>query len=86
MKMPVVFFLKKGGEEETLAVIDTLVIEPDLQRFMVTWRVNRPLMKDIFEVPQVLVGNTGKERWRQSMEDVFPKSSDTFPIKLSDEV
>jgi len=82
IKMPVVFFLKKGGKEETSAVIDTLVIEPDLQRFMVTWRVNRPLRKDIFEVTQVLVGNTGKERWRQSMEDVFPKSSDTFPHQV----
>lgn len=62
--MLVVFFPMKGPKEETLAVIDTLVIEPDLRRFTLTWRVNRPLKKNMFEVTQVLVGKKSRAWWR----------------------
>lgn len=75
IKIPVVFYLKKGGKEEALAVIDTLVIEPDLQRFTVTWRVTRPLRKNIFEVSQISVARKGKERRRQYKKDVCSKHS-----------
>jgi hypothetical protein len=73
LEMPVGFFRKKGEKEEIQAVIDTLVIEPDLRRFTITWRANRPLRRNIFEVIQVLVGNRGKEAWRESEEVVFSK-------------
>ena len=78
------FFFKKGGKEEKQAVADTLVIEPDLQRFTITWRVNLPLRKSIFEVIKVLAKNTGEDRWRQSMEDVFSTSSAKASTKSSD--
>jgi len=83
-EIPVTFFLKKGGKEQKQAVADTLVLEPDLQRFTISWRANLPLRKSIFEVIKVLAGNTGKERWRQSMEDVFSTSSAKASTKLSD--
>ncbi len=75
IKIPVVFYLKKGGKEEALAVIDTLVIEPDLQRFSVTWRVTRPLRKNIFEVSQISVARKAKERRQQYKKDVSSKHS-----------
>ncbi|PKM36969.1 MAG: DUF2169 domain-containing protein [Gammaproteobacteria bacterium HGW-Gammaproteobacteria-10] len=62
--MPVVFFPKKGGKEESRAVIDTLIVEPDSGRFTITWRIARPLKKSMFEVSQVLVGEMSRAWWR----------------------
>ena len=62
--VPVVFFLKKGGHETTKAVADTLVLEPDNKRFMITWRARLPLKKNMFEVAQVLVGQKPRGWWR----------------------
>jgi hypothetical protein len=57
LSLSVIFFLKNYEEEEKQAVVDTVIIEPDLRRFMITWRVNRPLKKNLFEVVQVLVSS-----------------------------
>ncbi|WP_319577113.1 DUF2169 domain-containing protein [uncultured Desulfobacter sp.] len=62
--VPIVFFLKKGGHHETQAAADTLVLEPDLGRFTITWRASLPLKRDMFEVPQVLVGKKSRAWWR----------------------
>jgi len=64
IEVPVVFFRKKGEREETHAVADTLVIEPDLNRFSITWRASIPLKKNMFEIPQVLVGKMSRAWWR----------------------
>ena len=64
LEMPVVFFLKTYEKEETRAVADTLVIEPDARRFVVCWRASRPLKRNIFEVVQVLVGTMPRAWWR----------------------
>ena len=82
IEVPVVFFPKKGRKEETLAVIDTLIMEPDLRRFTLTWRINRPLRRNIFEVTQILVGNPSKERWQQYEEVVFPRPSVMSPHQV----
>jgi hypothetical protein len=65
--IPVVFFLKKGEKKETAAVIDTVVIEPDLDRFMLTWRSALPLRKNIFDVIQVVAGNMPRG-WYRALE------------------
>lgn len=62
--IPVVFFRKKGEKHETQAVIDTIIFEPNNGLFTVTWRANLPLKKNIFEIPQILVGNMSKGWWR----------------------
>lgn len=62
--MPVVFFRKKGDRHETEALLDTIVIEPDKRLFSITWRVCLPLKKNIFEIPQVLVGKKSRAWWR----------------------
>jgi len=68
------FFMKSGEEKETRAVIDTVVIEPDLRRFMVSWRASLPLKKNMFEVVQVVVGPNPEDKYkgRDPNEPLFP--------------
>lgn len=44
---------RTGERTEIPAPIDTLLIEPDLERVQVSWRVAHPLRKNLFEVAQV---------------------------------
>ena len=69
---PVHVFPKKGEREDLKAALDTLVLEPDLDRLTMTWRVSRPLKKNMFEIAQVLVGKKGEEWWQQREEVAFP--------------
>lgn len=62
--MPVAFFLKKGKTHKTHGVADTLVLEPDIGRFTITWRASMPLKKNMFEVIQVLTGEMPEDWWR----------------------
>ena len=64
VNMPVVFYPRHGENQETLAVVDTIVIEPDLQRFTMTWRAHIPLLKNMFEIEQILVGEMPKSWYR----------------------
>jgi hypothetical protein len=62
--VPVVFFRQDGERVDASAVIDTLYIEPDDERFVLTWRTHIPLKRNIFEVPQVVVGKMSRAWWR----------------------
>lgn len=62
--MPVAFFLKKGKTHKTHGVADTLVLEPDIGRFTITWRASISLKKNMFEVTQVLTGKMPEDWWR----------------------
>jgi hypothetical protein len=73
---PIHFFPRRGEREDGSLVLDTIIIEPDEARFTLTWRANRPLRKDVFEVAQVMVGRPSKEWWAQ-------RESLGFPIFLS---
>jgi hypothetical protein len=64
INVPVVFFKKKGERFETQAVIDTIVLEPEQGIFTLTWRTQIDLRKNIFEIPQVLVGKKSRAWWR----------------------
>jgi hypothetical protein len=68
---PVHIFPKRGPREDLTAHVDTIVIEPDLERVTMTWRVARPLKRNMFELAQVLVGRKGKEWW-QERDGTFP--------------
>jgi hypothetical protein len=69
---PVHVFPRKGEREDLHASLDTIVLEPDQERFTMTWRVARPLRRDMFELAQVLVGRKGREWWQQREEMAFP--------------
>jgi hypothetical protein len=58
------FFMKNGEEKEARAVIDTVVIEPDQGRLMLSWRTSLPLKKNMFEVVQVVVGPNPKDKYQ----------------------
>ena len=69
---PVHVFPKRGEREDLKATLDTIVIEPDLERLTLTWRVARPLRKSMHEIAQVLVGKKGRDWWQQREEVAFP--------------
>jgi hypothetical protein len=69
---PIHFFPRKGAREDKTLTLDTLAIEPDLQQFTLTWRANRPLTRNIFEVAQVMVGKRSKEWWADREKPGFP--------------
>lgn len=77
---PVWIFPKQGGKEEYKATLDTVVIEPDDERYSMTWRVCRPLRKNMFEIAQVLVGRKGEDWWKQREEIAFYVSPDLMGI------
>lgn len=69
---PVHVFPRRGERENLTAMLDTIVFEPDQERFTMSWRVARPLKKNMFEIAQVLVGKKGREWWQQREELAFP--------------
>ena len=69
---PVHIFPRNGEREDYTALLDTIVIEPDLERVTMTWRVGRPLRKNPFEIERVLVGRKGNDWWQRQSEMVFP--------------
>ncbi|GAA0404378.1 DUF2169 domain-containing protein [Cocleimonas flava] len=64
LDIPIIFFQKKGDDIIKQAVIDTIIFEPDFNLFTITWRTNIELRKNIFEIPQILVGRQTKAWWR----------------------
>jgi hypothetical protein len=76
---PVWIFPKKGAREEFTAQVDTILIEPSAGRVMLTWRVTRPLRRNLFEIAQVLVGKKGAQWWERRARLTSPFGSATVP-------
>lgn len=64
INVPVVYFRRDSDDVHTQAVADTLMLEPDKGTFSILWRSSELLKKNIFEIPQVLVGSKSKAWWR----------------------
>jgi hypothetical protein len=62
--VPVAFVLRKGGRREAKAIVDTVVIEPDANRFTMVWRSGLPIKRNIFEVTRIIVGHRSRAWWR----------------------
>lgn len=62
--MPVSYFRTGGKHEDTRALLDTLVFQPDKGFFTMTWRATLPLRKNIFEIPETVVGAMPRGWWR----------------------
>jgi hypothetical protein len=54
--MPIEFTRRDGSRTELPAVMDTIVIEPDANRFTCVWRTRLPLKRNIFEVLGIVAG------------------------------
>lgn len=63
-EIPVVFIRRGDQREEKQAIIDTITIEPDESRLTVCWRTHTELRRNIFEVPQAVVGKASRGWWR----------------------
>lgn len=55
-RMPVIVCPHRGRDATLRANIDTVVLEPDLQRFTLTWRANLPMPRSLFDVKEVVIG------------------------------
>ena len=64
VEVPILFFKKKGDKHKAQGTIDTIVFDADKSLFTMTWRATLPLKKNIFEIPQVLVGKKSRAWWR----------------------
>jgi hypothetical protein len=62
--VPITFYRKNGEEIEQAAVNDTIIIEPDLGRFILVWRTAIPLKKNMFEVSQAVAGRMTRAWYR----------------------
>lgn len=63
-EVPITVFLRDGDPVDLQPVIDTVVIEPDHDRLMLTWRASYPLRRNIFEIEQVVVGRMSAAWYR----------------------
>lgn len=72
--MPVLFIPHQGQDQLVEAVIDTLLIEPDQKRFMLTWRALFPLRRNMFEIRQVIAGEMPYEWYAQRRAEAKGKT------------
>lgn len=62
--VPVEFSRVDGTSDTVDAVLDTLLLEPDKNRFMLCWRASVPLRKNLFEIPAGIVGRMPRGWYR----------------------
>lgn len=76
--MRVEFTDQRCARSERVATLDTIVIEPDAGRLLMTWRASLPLKRSIFEVAQVVVGrmSPGWYRARETGKTYLTRSGD----------
>ena len=60
VEVPLTYFQRERDPIEAAPVIDTILFEPDLGRFSMLWRHCLPLKRDVFEIPQILVGRMSR--------------------------
>ena len=63
--MPVTFIPHRGRDLTQQAVLDTIVFEPDAERFALTWRSTLALGRSLFDVREVIAGEMSKA-WHRS--------------------
>lgn len=71
------FLTRKSRRTEKKAVIDTLIIEPDEHRFTLTWRTQLPLERNLFEIPEIVIGLTGDKPWGSRSNGRVPAAEES---------
>ena len=64
LTLPIEFTDVSYDRKEQNAVADTILIEPDLGRFTITWRASYPLKRNIQEMAQCVVGRMPRGWYR----------------------
>ena len=72
-RVPMTFIPHKGRDANREASLDTIVLEPDQQRFPLTWRVSLPLGRSVFDVKETVIGEMSRawHRARQHPKKVY---------------
>ena len=83
MPVPVEFFRCDGEQIEMSGVVDTLLFEPDLGRFMMSSRCALPLKKNIHEMECVVVG-IKPQRWYEDEGLITPQVPEKRRFKSLD--
>jgi hypothetical protein len=86
VEMPVTFYLANYDEQEVNAEADTLILEPDLNRFSIVWRAALPLRRNMFEVAQVVVGRMprGWYRARELGKTYYPSLKELVDVRRAE--
>jgi len=81
VSVPVEFMVRGSDSKTKQALLDTVIFEPDANRFILCWRTSITLKKNLFEVPMCIVGrmpsgwyrarDTGKTYYRNIHELVL---------------
>jgi hypothetical protein len=74
VRVPIVFFRHRVEYVETQGTLDTLLFDPDNERYIMAWRTSLKLQRDLFEISQVVVGKMSRGWWRsiESGKDYRP--------------
>jgi hypothetical protein len=83
ISVPVTFHLRNGERNVKTAVIDTIILEPDLERFMLVWRTSRILKQNAFEISRVEVGKflPKKERTRENGKPYYSSLEELIDVR-----
>jgi len=63
--MPVWFLPYQGKDTRIDAVLDSILIEPDHERFMLGWRAVLPMRRSCFDLKQIIAGEMS-EAWQRA--------------------
>ncbi len=58
IEMPIGFHRRRADSAERRGTLDTILFEPEAERFSLVWRASLKLWRDIFEVSHVVVGGS----------------------------
>jgi len=86
LEVPIEFFLRDDSRQSVSAPIDTVIIEPDLDQFLLVWRTVLPLKRNMFEVSRVVVGKMPLG-WYRAMEQgksYYPSLGELVEMRRAD--
>lgn len=63
-EVPVRVFFRDGSDDEVAAVMDTLIIEPDQQRMIVTWRATVVVRGGLASISEIVAGAMSRGWYR----------------------
>jgi hypothetical protein len=86
--VPVEFTDAQYTRTEVRAVLDTLLLEPDLGRFMMVWRASHPLKRNLLEMRQAVVGRMtrGWYRARDLGKNYYPSLQQMVASRIEEAV
>jgi hypothetical protein len=85
--LPVEFTDASYERTEKHALLDTIMIEPDLGRFTLTWRASHPLKRNMLEMRQCVIGHKSRawHRARDTGKPYYPSLGALIAARRSDE-